>query len=86
MPLKEAEGRAHTVLGGREGSDDVIYRQSAEFPSNTWPKAKGQDVPVSEVYWHNHGRGDLSNPYQHPFVFDGTGWIRQSGNGLPVKK
>ncbi len=85
LPLKEAEGRAHTVLGSRVGSDGKVYRQSAEFPANTWPKANGKDVPMSEVHWSNHGRGDHLNPHQHPFKFDGKGWVREGGNGLPFK-
>jgi RHS repeat-associated protein len=86
LPLKEAEGRAHTALGSRVGSDGNVYRQSAEFPGNTWPKANGNDVPWSEVHWTNHGRGDHLNPHQHPFIFDGKGWIRQGGNGLPFNQ
>lgn len=86
LPLEVAEGRAHTALGSRVGSDGKTYRQSAEFPVNTWPKANGKDVPLSEVHWTNHGRGDHGNPHQHPFIFDGNGWIRQGGNGLPFNK
>ncbi|WP_241651962.1 RHS repeat-associated core domain-containing protein [Pseudoalteromonas phenolica] len=85
LPLTEAEGRAHTVLGMRVGSDGNIYRQSAQFPSNTWPKVNGKDVPMSEVHWSNHGRGDHLSPHQHQFKFDGTGWIREGGNGLPFR-
>ena len=83
LPLREAEGRPHTVLGSRVGSDGKVYRQSAEFPGATWPKANGNDVPLSEVHWTNHARGDHSSPHQHPFVYDGSGWQRQGGNGIP---
>ncbi|WP_152622431.1 polymorphic toxin-type HINT domain-containing protein [Archangium violaceum] len=70
-PDPRAEGRAHTTLGGRDGSDGVRYRQSATFPENTWPKANGQDVPMSRVDWHNHGRPqDHTNPHQHQFTYD----------------
>ena len=83
LPLAEAEGRPHTVLGGKTGSNGERYRQSAEFPAYTWPKVNGMDVPLSEVHWSSHGRGDHANPHQHPFVFDGKGWLRSGGNGIP---
>lgn len=71
LPHPAAEGRPHTVLGGRVGSDGVEYRQSATFPEGpTWPQANGHDVPWSRVDWHNHGRRDHANPHQHPFRVD----------------
>ena len=85
LPLEEAEGRPHTALGSRVGQDGKIYRQTAQFPAHTWPKADGKDVPLSEVHWSNHSRGDHLNPHQHPFKFNGRGWVREGGNGLPFK-
>jgi RHS repeat-associated protein len=78
LPDPAAEGRPHTVLGGRVGKDGVTYRQSATFPGGTWPPANGHDVPWSRVDWHDHGRPwDHSNPHQHVFEYDSSkgGWI-----------
>jgi RHS repeat-associated protein len=76
LPLPEAQGRPHTVLGVRTGSDGEEYRQSATFPSGTWPKANGQDVPWGRVDWSTHGRGDHAFPHLHPFVFHPSlGWV-----------
>jgi hypothetical protein len=77
LPDPAAEGRPHTVLGGRVGSDGVVYRQSATFPGGTWPPANGHDVPWSRVDWHDHSRPwDHSNPHQHVFEYDSSrgGW------------
>ena len=79
LPDPAAQGRPHTVLGGTTSSKTgEVYRQSATFPKGTWPKANGQDVPLSEVHWTNHGRGDHLNPHQHIFEYnpDKGGWIR----------
>ena len=86
LPLDAAEGRPHTVLGSRVGSDGQTYRQSAEFTGETWPKVNNKDVPLSEVHWSSHNRGDHINPHQHVFEYDGKGWIRQGGNGIPFNK
>lgn len=85
IPLPDPNARgAHTVLGGRVGSDGVVYRQSATFPSNqAWPAANGQNVPWSRVDWHNHSRTDHAIPHQHPYVYDSSrgGWTE--GRRLP---
>ena len=57
----------------------------AHYIQEVHSKANGKDVPMSEVHWSNHGRGDHLNPHQHPFKFDGKGWGREGGNGLPFK-
>lgn len=42
LPDPAADGRPHTVLGGKLSSETgEIYRQSATFPATTWPKANG---------------------------------------------
>ncbi|MDX7989382.1 hypothetical protein FE392_19135, partial [Xenorhabdus sp. 12] len=78
LPHPAAEGRAHTVLGGKvSGKTGEVYRQSATFPEATWPPAKGKPVPLSEVHWTSHGRPDHTNPHQHPFHYEGQyGWKR----------
>ncbi|HGN2958183.1 TPA: RHS repeat domain-containing protein [Proteus mirabilis] len=78
LPHPGAEGRAHTVLGGKvSGKTGEVYRQSATFPEATWPPAKGKPVPLSEVHWTSHGRPDHTNPHQHPFHYEGQyGWKR----------
>jgi len=79
LPDPTAEGRPHTVLGGKVSSlTGEMYRQSATFSGETWPKANGYDVPWSEVHWSNRGRGDHYNPHQHIFTYDPAkgGWIR----------
>jgi len=56
LPDPAAEGRPHTVLGGKISSETgEVYRQSATFPDGTWPTANGHDVPWSEVHWTDHG-------------------------------
>lgn len=76
LPMPEAEGRPHTVLGVRTGTDGAEYRQSATFPSGTWPKANGRDVPWGRVDWSTHGRGDHAFPHLHPFVYHPElGWL-----------
>jgi RHS repeat-associated protein len=68
-PLPEAQG-PHTTLGGRVGSDGVIYRQSATFPMKTWPPEFGE-VPLSRVDWTNHGRAvDHTSPHQHYYFYN----------------
>ncbi|MCA6985048.1 RHS repeat-associated core domain-containing protein, partial [Pectobacterium brasiliense] len=79
LPHPDAEGRAHTVLGGKVSSKTgEEYRQSATFPADTWPAADGQPVPLSEVHWSDHGRPDHhTNPHQHIFTYEGKdGWKR----------
>ena len=83
LPLGDAAG-PHTVLGGRVGSDGVVYRQSAEFPANTWPKSNGNDVPLSEVHWSDHSRPwDHSNPHQRIFNYDFESNIWRQGPNVP---
>ncbi len=82
IPLAEtaAQGRPHTVLGGKVSSETgEVYRQSATFPAGTWPTANGQNVPWSEVHWTDHGAPHHhTNPHQHIFEYrpDKGGWIR----------
>lgn len=76
-PDPRAEGRPHTTLGGRIGTDDgVLYRQSATFTGSTAPyTANGLDVPQSRVDWHDHSRGDHPNPHQHPMRWENGRWV-----------
>ncbi|MCO4315126.1 RHS repeat-associated core domain-containing protein [Pectobacterium versatile] len=79
LPHPQAEGRAHTVLGGTVSSiSGEEYRQSATFPAQTWPLADGQPVPLSEVHWSDHGQPHHhTNPHQHIFNYEGKdGWKR----------
>ena len=70
LPDPAAEGRSHTVLGGKISSETgEVYRQSATF-QGSWPLANGQEVPLSEVHWSNHGRGDHMDPHQHIFTWN----------------
>ena len=70
LPDPAAEGRPHTVLGGKISSETgEVYRQSATF-QGSWPLANGQEVPLSEVHWSNHGRGDHMDPHQHIFTWN----------------
>ncbi len=81
LPDPMAEGRAHTILGGKISSEDgLLYRQSATFPSSTWPTANGKPVPFSEVHWGDHGSPQFhTNPHQHQFIYeDKFGWKRQN--------
>ena len=82
LPDVAAQGRPHTVLGGKSSTKTgEIYRQSATFPKGTWPKANGEDVPWSEVHWTDHGTPEYhSNPHQHIFEYkpDKGGWIRSA--------
>ena len=81
LPDPAAEGRPHTVLGGKVSSETgEVYRQSATFPGGTWPTVNGQDVPWSEVHWTDHGTPyHHTNPHQHIFEYnpDKGGWIRK---------
>ena len=81
LPDPAAEGRPHTVLGGKVSSETgEVYRQSATFPGGTWPSANGYDVPWSEVHWTDHGTSQFhTNPHEHIFEYnpDKGGWIRK---------
>ena len=81
LPDPAAEGRPHTVLGGKVSSETgEVYRQSATFPGGTWPSANGHDVPWSEVHWTDHGTSQFhTNPHEHIFEYnpDKGGWIRK---------
>ena len=81
LPDPAAEGRPHTVLGGKVSSETgEVYRQSATFPGGTWPSANGYDVPWSEVHWTDHGTLQFhTNPHEHIFEYnpDKGGWIRK---------
>lgn len=80
LPDPVAQGRPHTVLGGKVSSETgEIYRQSATFNGYSWPEANGQEVPLSEIHWTDHGRPDVhAKPHQHVFTydFDKKCWIR----------
>ena len=55
LPDPRAEGRPHTVIGGKVSSETgEVYRQTATFDGNAWPRANGYDVPRSEVHWTDH--------------------------------
>jgi YD repeat-containing protein len=71
MPDPQASG-PHTVLAGRIGGDGVLYRQSASFPSATWPRPEGlENIPWSRVDWHDHSRPiEHPVPHEHPFTYD----------------
>ncbi|MEG2506021.1 MAG: hypothetical protein RSB44_15225, partial [Carnobacterium sp.] len=86
LPHPDAEGRSHTVLGGKTSSKDgTIYRQSAEFPENTWPSADGKPVPWSEVHWGDHGTPHHHvNPHQHIFQYVSDKWMRLSATRFPI--
>nr|WP_304442836.1 hypothetical protein [uncultured Acetatifactor sp.] len=81
LPDPSAEGRPHTVLGGKISSKTgEDYRQSATFPGGTWPTVNGHDVPWSEVHWTDYGTPHHhTNPHQHIFEYnpDKGGWIRK---------
>ena len=81
LPDPAADGRPHTVLGGKVSSETgEVYRQSASFPDGTWPTVNGHDVPWSEVHWTDHGTPHHhTNPHQHIFEYnpDKGGWIRK---------
>ena len=81
LPDPAAEGRPHTVLGGKVSSETgEVYRQSAIFTGGTWLSANGYDVHWSEVHWTDHGTSQFhTNPHEHIFEYnpDKGGWIRK---------
>ncbi|QQQ27176.1 DUF6443 domain-containing protein [Chryseobacterium indoltheticum] len=75
LPSPLAGNYPHTTLGGKIGSDGILYRQSATFTGGSWPLANGQIVPWSRVDWTTHGRPLVHpNPHQHVFNFNGKNW------------
>ena len=79
LPDPAAQGSPHTVLGGATSSTTgIVYRQSATFLGETWPSANGYDVPLYEIHWYDHSRGDHANPHKHIFYYDSSdgGWQR----------
>jgi hypothetical protein len=74
LPLTEANGLPHSVLGGKVASDGVtVYRQSATFEVGTWPKPNGLDIPWGRVDWTDHPYlpGPAHpNPHIHEFYYD----------------
>ncbi len=72
LPDPAAEGRPHTVIGGKISSETgEVYRQTATFRGGSWTTANGYEVPISEVHWTNHGRAAAhTNPHQHVFIYD----------------
>jgi hypothetical protein len=75
LPDPIAGGAPHTTLGGKMGSDGVLYRQSATFTGGSWPLANGEIVPWSRMDWTTHGRPLVHpDPHQHIFNWNGTNW------------
>lgn len=74
LPLREAEGLPHTVLGGKLARDgETVYRQTATFPGGTWPPLDGQDVPWGRVDWTGHEYlpgPPHPSPHIHEFYYD----------------
>ena len=97
LPLPEAQGRPHTVLGGHtseKSNPGEVYRQSAEFPGPSWPKGPGGfDVPTGRVDWSSHGtRTPHPDPHIHPYVFDisrrntpDRGWFSPERQGTKTR-
>lgn len=83
LPDPLAGNFPHTTLGGKIGSDGILYRQSATFTGGSWPLANGKIVPWSRVDWTTHGRPLVHpNPHQHIFNFNnGKNW--QYGKAVP---
>lgn len=86
LPDPFAKGSPHTVLGKKIGTDDgVIYRQSATFPADTWPKANGQGVPLSRVDWHDHSLPQHHpNPHQHVYRYNWQQHRWEMGDPTPL--
>jgi len=74
LPLPEANGAPHSVLGGKLASDGLtLYRQTATFPGGTWPPLGEVDVPWGRVDWTDHGYlpgPPHPSPHIHEFNFD----------------
>ena len=74
LPLPEANGAPHSVLGGKLASDGTtVYRQTATFPGGTWPPLGEVDVPWGRVDWTDHGYlpgPPHPSPHIHEFSFD----------------
>ncbi|QOK90261.1 hypothetical protein HF908_01280 [Ralstonia pseudosolanacearum] len=75
LPLPEAEGAPHTVLGGKLARDgETTYRQTATFPTTgAWPQLDGAPVPWGRVDWTDHGYlpgVPHPNPHIHEFYYD----------------
>lgn len=85
-PLPEAEGRPHTVLGGKISSETgELYRQAAEFPGPSWPKVNGVDAPSQSSHWTTHGRPDVhADPHVHGYYFDSAQqqWMETGAQGF----
>lgn len=83
LPLPEAGGAPHTVLGGKLASDgQTTYRQTATFPGGTWPSLDGSDVPWGRVDWTDHGYlpGPAHpSPHIHEFRYNPAQRQWQSG-------
>ncbi len=78
VPDPDAEGRAHSTIGLREGSNGVPYKQTATFPGGTWPLLVPglSDMAQGRVDWTDHGRPwDHPYPHIHPFLFTGEKWV-----------
>lgn len=82
LPDPLAGNLPHTTLGGKLGSNGILYRQSATFTGDSWPLANGKIVPWSRVDWTSHGRPLVHpNPHQHIFFNNGKNW--EYGTGVP---
>ncbi|MBQ5445889.1 MAG: hypothetical protein IIT48_04385, partial [Lachnospiraceae bacterium] len=61
LPDKRANGRPHTVLGGKVSSKTgEVYRQSATFNGGSWPTANAHSNPHQHVFMY-----DFDNRYWH---------------------
>jgi RHS repeat-associated protein len=85
LPDPAANGAPHTRLGGKVSSGTgKPYRQSAHFPGPSDPKANGEDVPLRQVDWTDHGQPHHhTNPHQHPFPYDFDNGFYRRGEPIP---
>ena len=85
LPNPHAGNFPHTTLGGKVGSDGILYRQSATFTGGSWPLAAGKIVPLSRVDWSSHGRLSIHpNPHQHVYNFNnGHSWLYNGNIPFP---
>ncbi|MEV5054352.1 hypothetical protein MRBLAR12_004618 [Arthrobacter sp. LAR12-1-1.1] len=74
LPDPRANGYAHTVLGGRYGTQgEGLYRQSATFTeAGNHTVYGGQPVPLGRIDWTTHNRPlQHAFPHIHGYYFDG---------------
>ncbi|WP_231754897.1 RHS repeat domain-containing protein [Pseudarthrobacter sp. GA104] len=90
LPDPRANGYAHTVLGGRYGSDGSgLYRQSATFTeAGNYTVYGGHPVPLGRIDWTTHNRPlQHAFPHIHGYHFDGR-TLREAEEilGFPLPK